>query len=347
MSSKLRWSNPQILFMVVLASYICVLICIIGLNLVGPERFWMSTVNLYLPQLAWGLPVLLLFPFAFFVRGNRRWLAFLPLIPLMLVLVPMMGLRGFLPMPQPLTNNAGIGLRVVTYNIQNGKDGQGVLLEIAQTQPDVLLVQEFGADFEKLLRSSLPSWNVKFDGGLAIATRFPLSQFERKALPGLSDEKWKRPAYVRAVVLVGNAEVAIYNCHLSTPRSAFDALRHRDHLALELIASNTRDRLAQGAGLANALARETLPTVLGGDFNAPENSLVLQPIHETKFRNTFSEAGTGYGYTKGHDLRFGLSFVRIDHLYASKHWAVRNSFVGGKEGSDHRPMIAELVLAAH
>jgi vancomycin resistance protein VanJ len=333
------------IFLAVSALYTCVLVCIVGINLIGPEHFWMTTVNLYLPQLVWGLPILLLFPLAFFVRGNRPWMAALPLIPLTLVLFPMMGLRGYLPTPQPRTDNSVPDVRIVTYNIQNGKGGLGVLLEIMQTQPDILLLQEFGADFEKPFRTSMLGWNLKFDGGLAIATRLPLSQFERKPLPGLSDENWKRPAYVRAVVLVGTTEVAIYNCHLSTPRSAFEALRHRDTSALDLIASNTRDRVAQGARLASVLEQETLPAILGGDFNAPENSLVLRPIHKAMFRNAFSEAGKGYGYTKGHDLRFGLSFVRIDHIYASKHWAIRNSFAGGKAGSDHRPMIAEMELA--
>jgi vancomycin resistance protein VanJ len=256
-----------------------------------------------------------------------------------------MGLRGYSPKPQPKTDASTPSLRIMTYNIENGKGGLSVLLEIAQSRPDILLMQEFGSDFEKPFLNAFPGWNIKTDGGLAIAARFPLSQFERKELPELSDDRWKRPAYVRAEVNIGDATVAIYNCHLSTPRSAFEALRHRAPLALDLIASNTRDRLAQGAAIASVIARETLPTVLGGDFNAPENSLVLRPIQQSNFRNTFSEAGTGYGYTKGHDLRLGLSFVRIDHLYASKHWAVHNSFAGDKAGSDHRPMIAELTLS--
>jgi vancomycin resistance protein VanJ len=340
-----QWSTSQKIFLVLLATYSLFLTCIVVVNSLGPEHFWFSTVNLYLPQLAWGLPAFLFFPFAFLVRGHRPWLVALPLVPLLLVVAPLMGLRGYLPKPQPEIDASKPALRIMTYNIENGKEGLGVLLEITRSQPDILLMQEFGSDFEKPFLNAFPGWNIKIDGELAIATRFPLSQFERKELPKLSNDRWKQPAYVRAVVDTGDTKVALYNCHLSTPRSAFEALRHRAPSALDLIAINTRDRLAQGAALASAIAQETRPTVLGGDFNAPENSLVLLPIQQSNFRNTFSEAGTGYGYTKGHDLRLGLSFVRIDHLYASKHWAVHNSFAGDKAGSDHRPMIAELTLS--
>jgi endonuclease/exonuclease/phosphatase (EEP) superfamily protein YafD len=61
-------------------------------------------------------------------------------------------------------------------------------------------------------------------------------------------------------------------------------------------------------------------------------------------RDAFSTAGLGYGYTYGHGLRLGHSFVRIDHILVSRHWDVVRSWTGGAAGSDHRPVIADLVL---
>ena len=43
-------------------------------------------------------------------------------------------------------------------------------------------------------------------------------------------------------------------------------------------------------------------------------------------------------------LFLDASFVRIDHILVSPELGVRHSFVGGKEASEHRPVIADLLL---
>ena len=60
------------------------------------------------------------------------------------------------------------------------------------------------------------------------------------------------------------------------------------------------------------------------------------------FRDAFSSAGWGYGFTHGHSLRPHFSTTRIDHILVSHELGVADCFVGGKEGSDHRPVIADL-----
>jgi endonuclease/exonuclease/phosphatase (EEP) superfamily protein YafD len=61
-------------------------------------------------------------------------------------------------------------------------------------------------------------------------------------------------------------------------------------------------------------------------------------------RDAFSSAGRGYGYTHGHSTRLGFSFLRIDHVLLSPEIGVADCFVGQKEASDHRPVIADLLL---
>ena len=61
-------------------------------------------------------------------------------------------------------------------------------------------------------------------------------------------------------------------------------------------------------------------------------------------RDAFASAGRGYGYTYGHTLRPAFSFLRIDHVLVGPEFEVRDCFVGGDEGSDHRPVIADIAL---
>ena len=105
---------------------------------------------------------------------------------------------------------------------------------------------------------------------------------------------------------------------------------------------NMLARLEQAGLLAEHLRLMSGPTVLGGDLNAPEASAVVQTLLNTGLRDAFSAAGSGYGYTHGHHLLRGLSFLRIDHILVSKDIGVSDAFAGGREASQHRPVIADL-----
>lgn len=62
-------------------------------------------------------------------------------------------------------------------------------------------------------------------------------------------------------------------------------------------------------------------------------------------RFAFSSAALGYGYTQGHELKLGFSFLRIDHILVSPTMGVRACCVGGTDGSEHRPVIVDLLPA--
>jgi endonuclease/exonuclease/phosphatase (EEP) superfamily protein YafD len=82
------------------------------------------------------------------------------------------------------------------------------------------------------------------------------------------------------------------------------------------------------------------PTVVGGDFNLPVESSIFQR-HWGDLINSFSAAGTGWGVTK----RTTAIGVRIDHVLVGREWRVVSSFVGPEIGSDHLPLVTDLVLA--
>jgi len=86
---------------------------------------------------------------------------------------------------------------------------------------------------------------------------------------------------------------------------------------------------------------------VAGDFNAPVQSIVCRKLMRHGLTDAFSTAGQGYGYSFGHELRLvAHSYVRLDHILASRHWRVERCWTGGADASDHRPVIADLVLTS-
>ena len=98
------------------------------------------------------------------------------------------------------------------------------------------------------------------------------------------------------------------------------------------------------------LQTEQGPVIVAGDLNAPEASLVCATLKEAGLRDAFSEGGTGYGYTYGHLLFknrlpwLRISWMRIDHIMLNSRFSAQRCWTGSGQASDHRPVIADLVL---
>jgi endonuclease/exonuclease/phosphatase (EEP) superfamily protein YafD len=107
---------------------------------------------------------------------------------------------------------------------------------------------------------------------------------------------------------------------------------------------NFESRLAQSRALAEQVARMPRPLVVAGDLNAPESSPVVRQLLAAGLSDSFAAAGRGHGFSYGHALRAGRSFLRIDHVLASADVSFARSIVGGAEASEHRPVIADLLL---
>ncbi len=306
-------------------------------NASGPERWWGSVFNLYFPQWIWGLPALPLL-LAGLIWARRA--AILPALALLWVLGPLMGfcwpLRLF---GTPVGN--GTRLRVLTYNVKGGhRDMEAVLREIQDAHPDVLLLQDNGQAFTAALEPIFREWgwhHVAFSQYL-IASRFPLTGEEPRplALHGFS--------YLRCRMQVGATSVAVYDAHLLSPRFGLAPIRRHPRSGSIGLEQNATDRLAQSFVLASDIARETGPVLLTGDLNAPMPSLVCANLERVGLHDAFVEGGRGYGYTYGHTLPFRHSYVRIDHVFLSKQWRAQACWAGGAQGSDHRPVAADLVL---
>jgi vancomycin resistance protein VanJ len=315
--------------------YTLVLLTLLLSNLIGPEKWWLGSFNLYLPQWLWAIPGVILLPLTLGLA--RKWV-WLPLAALLCVFGPIMGLCGNRLLGGAAPTRGAQHLRIMTYNVKWGsRDTAAILRDIQTYNPDILQLQDSSGAMRGGLGPVLAEWNVRIHDQYIVASRLPLPDFE------LRDISYPGSVHhcVRIVIPFGSGSVVLYNAHLLSPRVGLISIRHRREGGL---VSNTDSRLLEANLLAGYIKNEHGPTLLTGDLNAPVQSLVCRPLFDAGLRDAFSEAGTGYGYTYGKYTRVGYPYVRIDHILVSREWKVQHCWVGNSTGSDHCPVIADLAL---
>ena len=242
-------------------------------------------------------------------------------------------------------------LRVMTYNVKallaiGRPNGLAALAaEVERHRPDIVVMQ----DASPLMRGRDPERpgpmfglpEVRKEGQYVIASRWSLRDCATAQVVAAGEPL----LFARCTIDAGGGRrFELFDVHLESPRSGLVAARQEGLDGIELWQSNHAGRLAQARALAALLRASARPLVLGGDLNAPDSSAAIQGLLAAGLRDAFASAGRGWGFTYGHTLRPRFSFLRIDHLLVSEDVEVVRAFVGGKEASDHRPVIADLRL---
>ena len=310
------------------------------------DRWWPATVLLFMGRWVFLLPLALLLPAAALL--DRRLIP--PLVLAALVCVfPLMGYRqpwrhllGGLP-------PSGMGLRVVTFNAAGGATLASQLDPVlVEWGADVVAVQECGNDLAEAM-DSLAVWHFHRSRMLCLLSKHAIERVEvmdRSALD-VTERSGSGGAadVVRYVIQTPGGVVRVVNLHLETPRKGFDALAEmdvqgmRDNLLLRDGESRLARRWTSGA-VAGLPADFDPPLVVMGDFNLPPESRIFR-AHWGDLRNAFDEVGRGFGHTRYN----GWIRVRIDHVLTDDRFRAAQVRVWRDLGSDHRPLVADLVLA--
>ena len=245
---------------------------------------------------------------------------------------------------RPAGSGSGAGAelpyRVVSYNIRHGRgmDGEIDLQRIAgvldRLEPDLIGLQEVdsratrsgevdqAAELGRLLEMHAAFGAfMPFQGGeygMAILSRHPLRSVNPVRLPGGNEP---RIALAVEVMLPGGETIMAVNVH-------FDWVRDDGF------------RFAQASALAEWLRELEMPYVLLGDFNDQPGSRTLDLFHAL--------AGEA---AKPTEERFTFPSVEpdreIDFIFAAPRtrWRIGEARVIDEQvASDHRPVVAELVL---
>jgi endonuclease/exonuclease/phosphatase (EEP) superfamily protein YafD len=113
------------------------------------------------------------------------------------------------------------------------------------------------------------------------------------------------------------------------------------HLHWPMGASNAGQRNAALRALAELARTTPTPLLIGGDFNITQWS----PVFASAFADAPGvDCGRGNGWVNSWPAFFPPAAIRIDHCLASPHWRVLRLEAGPFLGSDHRPMLNDMML---
>lgn len=205
----------------------------------------------------------------------------------------------------------------------------GIAAEVRAADPDVVVLQEVSRpNLAALERAGVVDrfphrWlDPRTDAlGTAVLSRLPLEDTGPWRCAGL--------VMARTTVVVGDRRLRLYVVHTRAPLGPGGAGHWEEQLA----------------ALAEVARTEPGPLVLAGDFNASSGHRAFRDLLATGLRDAHVAGGRWWATTWPCDLRPLPSLARIDHVLVSPQVGVVAVSEGEGRGSDHRSVVADLVVA--
>lgn len=238
--------------------------------------------------------------------------------------IPALGLPGRAPPP----TGTPPALRLFDANLHAANpDVAAIAEEIRAAAPDLVALQEVDPDAAAgLLRSGVlarfPYQVTEVRNGppgIALWSRFPLADPEVLDTGGMPR--------IRATVLLGARRLRFYNVHVVAPVGE-DRARWKAELRR----------------VEEELRRERRPLVVAGDFNATRHHPSFRRLLWFGLADAHERRGRGWAATWPRDRWPLPPLMRLDHVLVSPDIGVRSVREGHGQGSDHRPIVADLVL---
>ncbi|MCE9558524.1 MAG: endonuclease/exonuclease/phosphatase family protein [Armatimonadetes bacterium] len=235
---------------------------------------------------------------------------------------------GIIETNSPVSRPAGkADLRVLAINVHFGSREMPELLAFVRSQNlDIVFLEEnFGGESSPAdyLQKNLPGWNLVARKGVAILSRYPVSNTSAVDL-----NKGIFHALLSTVVDVQGRKVRAIAIHWSAPQSA------EGWNPVNQAAINKVEELAK---TLNVLSESELPTVFGGDLNTPPRHHAISTL-QAQYESCFLARGSGLGWTYPNRL----PIIQVDHLFVNAGLQTLDAYVSPKVGSDHRGLVAEL-----
>jgi endonuclease/exonuclease/phosphatase (EEP) superfamily protein YafD len=223
-------------------------------------------------------------------------------------------------------------IRLLTANLEQNNAGAGDLgSQIRAAAPDIVVLEELTPiTFVSMQKSgSLAGYQYsaifpEFGAmGAGVWSRFPLSEVATPVIAGFQSLRM-------TVTPVAGHAFELFAVHTLSPRSS----------------SNVAVWRAQLADLRSEVRSATLPVVLAGDFNATRDHRPFRRLVATGLRDAHDVVGAGWRPTWNNKTPLVGPLLGLDHVLASKQFAVTGYRVGSGFGSDHLPLLVTLGLRA-
>lgn len=228
--------------------------------------------------------------------------------------------------------------RFVSYNVHFTEPrDRGTLTAIARADGDIVglqettpawrdsLAAEFADDYPYLLFYPLEGAD-----GIGLFSRFPVE--DHGLLP--QPEGWHPAWYLTIETPAGPIE--LLNVHL---RASFD----RDGGPVSSLVSTGDDHVEEIRAFTQALD-PTLPRIVLGDFNEGVDGKSVEYLEQRGYRNALPLYHPGQPTWIGTSLSDQLELT-VDHVMFDGRFAPLDSYVVGRGGSDHFPVVAHLEAA--
>lgn len=359
-SQTLRWG-----FTAKLSVFIAIVTLLIFMApFIDPQKQWWAGV------LTFAVPIALIF--------NIAWLGMLLIIRPIYALIPILILLAGLPYLKALvalrfaeskpTKNS---FKVLSYNVQTfhaygGKPSEKVahatrILDFLKSNPaDIVCLQEFynkkGAylfnTLDRIRAMGYPYYyhsvaqNLGRQGtvGMLIVSKHRLSQGETVyGVPNANNR------IISVIAHLPTIKVRLYNLHLASiglkehelkPSSETQELQKAGKSVLRKMRNAYRFRAQQFTSLEKAIAADSLPAIIAGDFNDTPYSYTYQQLKKY-CNNGFEESGSGFGFT----YNGNIPFLRIDHIFYSPSLQSFGCRVHNQAtASDHFPVSAVMAV---
>jgi endonuclease/exonuclease/phosphatase family metal-dependent hydrolase len=327
--------------------YLLALLAVVAaLRLIG-ERWWVTTIALYLPRIGFALPLPILIVALLLARSYR--LLVTQIAAAFVLLFPLMGLHiGGARSP----TGGALRFRLFSLNIGLGKNGTGEILDrIRGASPDVVVLEEVDDDNVEALRLGLAGYAFRHLDQFVIASRFPVE--EEAVPPALRiDGEAQSAQFAHCRLITPAGPIHLFAVHPLSPHDAFDQLRGRG-LRYEVLSgrilqsastrameANTRERLEQVRALAAEAAKSSDPVIIAGDTNLPGLSWAFSHWL-SGFSDGFAEVGRGFGYSYPAQR---MVWMRIDRILAGARLRFLDVATISPRISDHLAIRADLEL---
>lgn len=316
------------------------------------ERWWLTTIALYLPRIGFALPLPVV-AFLVWRKLPRAWLLS-PLFALWLWLGPLMGFQ--LGHAREPASEAG-PVRVLSFNIGRGWEGMPAIANVLKASPaDIVCLQECSgydaADLEGLFADE---FNFHVEGQFFLATRY---RIEEAYVPPVGPGDRGSSRYVRYRLRTPSGPIHVYNFHSTSPQEAFVGFRGeglRSELlsgrlfsntgAIKALEVTTAARVAQVRAAGADIAASTLPALLVGDTNLPTGSWAFASAFGG-LKDAFAEVGFGFGYTFPWKRRFrDVPWMRLDRVLGNDKIRFLHYQMPPERASDHLALVVDFEVA--
>ncbi|MEM7275501.1 MAG: endonuclease/exonuclease/phosphatase family protein [Actinomycetota bacterium] len=203
-----------------------------------------------------------------------------------------------------------------------------VAAAVAAENPDVLVLQEVTGDFLAGIRVDsrldfLPHRSDTVSGvpwGEVVWSRWPIVEVEIQPLAGIE----------------------LIHATIDGPTGRF--ITTAIHTGAPITGGLVGPWQRQLAGIA-AIDRSVGPRILAGDFNATRDHRPFRAVLANGWTDAHEAKGCGFDATWPAAGGLPFAVMRLDHVVVDEDWEVLDLRLGTEVGSDHLPVITDLVLA--